>query len=132
MNLLKYPADSMVSFEEYKLEDADYAIVMIGSAAGTTKDAIDALRAQGKKVGLLKLRVFRPFPGMRLQKRCPIQRQSQFSTVRRDSAQAAVHYPQKSKSICMILALRQKLSAISMVWAAEIIPPSKQPKYLTS
>ena len=39
-------------FEEYKLEDADYAIVMIGSAAGTTKEAIDALRAQGKKVGL--------------------------------------------------------------------------------
>ena len=36
---------------------------MIGSAAGTTKDAIDELRNQGKKVGLLKLRVFRPFPG---------------------------------------------------------------------
>ena len=49
-------------FEEYRLEDADYAIVIIGSAAGTTKDAVDALRSQGKKVGLLKLRVFRPFP----------------------------------------------------------------------
>jgi pyruvate ferredoxin oxidoreductase alpha subunit len=55
-------------FEEYKLEDADYAIVMIGSAAGTTKEAIDALRAQGKKVGLLKLRVFRPFPGEEIAK----------------------------------------------------------------
>ncbi len=50
-------------FEEYKLEDADYAIVIMGSAAGTTKDAIDHLREQGVKVGLLKLRVFRPFPG---------------------------------------------------------------------
>jgi pyruvate ferredoxin oxidoreductase alpha subunit len=50
-------------FEEYRLEDADYAFVMIGSAAGTTKEAIDQLRAQGKKVGLLKIRVFRPFPG---------------------------------------------------------------------
>lgn len=50
-------------FEEYKLEDADYAVVIIGSAAGTTKDAIDALREQGKKVGLLKIRMFRPFPG---------------------------------------------------------------------
>lgn len=50
-------------FESYQLEDADYAIVMIGSAAGTTKDAIDELRAEGKKVGLLKIRVFRPFPG---------------------------------------------------------------------
>lgn len=50
-------------FEAYELEDADYAVVMIGSAAGTTKDAIDTLRAQGKKVGLLKIRLFRPFPG---------------------------------------------------------------------
>ncbi len=50
-------------FEEYKLDDAEYAIVIIGSAAGTTKDAIDELRASGKKVGLLKIRVFRPFPG---------------------------------------------------------------------
>lgn len=49
-------------FEAYKLDDADYAVLMIGSAAGTTKDAIDALRKEGKKVGLLKLRVFRPFP----------------------------------------------------------------------
>ena len=49
-------------FEEYRLEDAEYAILIIGSAAGTCKDAVDALRAQGKKVGLLKLRVFRPFP----------------------------------------------------------------------
>lgn len=49
-------------FEEYRLEDAEYAILIIGSAAGTCKDAVDALRSQGKKVGLLKLRVFRPFP----------------------------------------------------------------------
>ncbi len=49
-------------FEEYRLDDADYAIVIIGSAAGATKDAIDLLREQGIKVGLLKLRVFRPFP----------------------------------------------------------------------
>lgn len=49
-------------FEEYRLEDAEYALVMIGSAAGTTKDAVDRLREQGMKVGLLKLRVFRPFP----------------------------------------------------------------------
>ena len=49
-------------FEEYKLEDADYAIVAIGSACGTAKDAIDKLREQGVKAGLLKVRVFRPFP----------------------------------------------------------------------
>ncbi len=49
-------------FEEYKMEDAQYAVVMIGSAAGTTKDAVDALRAKGEKVGLIKIRLFRPFP----------------------------------------------------------------------
>ncbi len=50
-------------FEEYMLDDAEVAIVIMGSAAGTTKDAIDALRAKGIKAGLLKIRVFRPFPG---------------------------------------------------------------------
>ena len=49
-------------FEEYRTEDADYIMLMIGSAAGTTKDAVDALREQGIKAGLLKIRVFRPFP----------------------------------------------------------------------
>ena len=49
-------------FETYQLEDAECAIVIINSAAGTAKDAVDRLRAQGKKVGLLKIRVFRPFP----------------------------------------------------------------------
>lgn len=50
-------------FEEYKLDDADYAIVIIGSAAGTCKAAVDDIRERtGKKVGILKIRVFRPFP----------------------------------------------------------------------
>ena len=49
-------------FEEYKTEDADYVMVIIGSAAGTAKEAVDELREEGKKVGVLKLRVFRPFP----------------------------------------------------------------------
>lgn len=49
-------------FEEYKMDDAEYAVVIIGSAAGTTKDAVDKLRAQGVKAGLIKIRLFRPFP----------------------------------------------------------------------
>ncbi len=48
--------------EEYKTEDADYVIVTMSSTAGTTKFAVDRLRAKGKKVGMVKLRVFRPFP----------------------------------------------------------------------
>ena len=49
-------------FEEYKLDDAEIAIVCMNSTAGTTKFVVDKLREQGVKAGLLKLRVFRPFP----------------------------------------------------------------------
>lgn len=55
-------------FEEYCMEDADYAIVAIGSVCGTMKEAIDRLRAKGIKAGLLKVRVFRPFPGAEIAK----------------------------------------------------------------
>ncbi|MFQ6070548.1 MAG: transketolase C-terminal domain-containing protein [Candidatus Aminicenantales bacterium] len=49
-------------FEEYRLDDAETCIVVMSSAAGTCKDAVDELREEGKKIGLLKPRVFRPFP----------------------------------------------------------------------
>ena len=49
-------------FEEYKLDDAEIAIVCMNSTAGTTKFVVDKLRSQGIKAGLLKVRVFRPFP----------------------------------------------------------------------
>ena len=49
-------------FEGYKLEDAEIALVLLGSTAGTARVAVDKLRAAGIKCGLLKLRVFRPFP----------------------------------------------------------------------
>jgi len=48
--------------EEYRLHDADYAIVTIGSMTGAGKDAVDAAREAGEKVGLLKMKTFRPFP----------------------------------------------------------------------
>lgn len=53
-------------FEEYRTEDADYIMLIMGSAAGTAKQAVDDLREQGKKVGVIKLRVFRPFPAEEL------------------------------------------------------------------
>jgi pyruvate ferredoxin oxidoreductase alpha subunit len=49
-------------FETYQTEDAEAVIVVLNSAAGTAKAAIDTMRAQGKKVGLLKPILFRPFP----------------------------------------------------------------------
>ena len=48
--------------EAYELEDAERAIVALGSSAGTIKDVVDDLRAEGEPVGLLKVVSFRPFP----------------------------------------------------------------------
>ena len=53
-------------FEEYKMDDAEIAIVLIGSTAGTAKACVDELRDKGVKAGLIKLRVFRPFPAEEL------------------------------------------------------------------
>ena len=49
-------------YEKYKMDDAEVAIVTIGSAAGTTKAVINELREKGIKAGLIKIRIFRPFP----------------------------------------------------------------------
>jgi pyruvate ferredoxin oxidoreductase alpha subunit len=54
--------------EEYKTDDADAIIMTMSSAAGTTKTVVDRMREEGKKVGLLKLRMFRPFPYERVAK----------------------------------------------------------------
>ncbi len=48
--------------EEYHLDDAEYVIISLNSTAGTVKHTIDKLRKEGKKVGALKIRMFRPFP----------------------------------------------------------------------
>ena len=49
-------------FEDYKSQDADYIIVCMNSTAGTTKFVVDKLREKGIKAGLIKVRMFRPFP----------------------------------------------------------------------
>ena len=53
-------------FEAYRMEDAEIALVLIGSSAGTAKVTVDALRARGIPAGLVKIRVFRPFPAEEL------------------------------------------------------------------
>jgi len=53
-------------FEEYRMEDAELALVLMGSTAGTAKAAVDKLREEGVKAGLVKIRVFRPLPGEEL------------------------------------------------------------------
>ncbi|HNX17579.1 MAG TPA: pyruvate synthase subunit PorA [Methanoregula sp.] len=60
--------DYSAMVEGYKLEDAETVIVAMGSICGTVKDTIDDLRSEGAKVGLLKIRVFRPFPSEEIAK----------------------------------------------------------------
>ena len=48
--------------EAYRCEDAEVVLVALGSVCGTIKDAVDDLRNQGRKVGLIKIRCYRPFP----------------------------------------------------------------------
>ena len=55
-------------FEEYRLDDAEIAVVCMNSTSGTTKDVVDSLREKGIKAGMLKVRVFRPFPAEEIAK----------------------------------------------------------------
>jgi pyruvate ferredoxin oxidoreductase alpha subunit len=52
--------------EPFGMEDAETAIVVIGSTAGNARHVARALRAEGQKVGVVKIRCFRPFPGAEL------------------------------------------------------------------
>ncbi|MFW9854533.1 MAG: pyruvate ferredoxin oxidoreductase [Candidatus Thorarchaeota archaeon] len=54
--------------EGYQIDDAEYAFVTMGSGAGNARTAVDELRAKGEKVGLLKIRVYRPWFGKIFQK----------------------------------------------------------------
>lgn len=49
-------------FESYRLDDAEIGLVILNSAAGTAKDVVDAFRERGIRAGLLKPRLYRPFP----------------------------------------------------------------------
>ena len=60
--LKKITNNSYPYFESYKLKDAKYVIVAAGSTAGTIKEVVDKIREKGEKVGLLKIKLFRPFP----------------------------------------------------------------------
>jgi pyruvate ferredoxin oxidoreductase alpha subunit len=54
--------------EGYKIKDAETVIVAMGSTCGTISSVVDKMRAEGKKVGLLKIRLFRPFPYKEVEK----------------------------------------------------------------
>lgn len=52
--------------EEYRTDDAEFLLVSMGSMSGAAKEAIDTMRDRGVKVGLLRMRLIRPFPAKRL------------------------------------------------------------------
>jgi pyruvate ferredoxin oxidoreductase alpha subunit len=54
--------------DKYMMEDAEVALLGLGSSMGTARVAVDKLREKGKKVGIIALRLFRPFPVTALQK----------------------------------------------------------------
>ncbi len=56
--------------ETYKLEDAEYAFAAMGSVCGTIRYVIDDLRNKGKKIGMIKIKSFRPFPNAEIEKAC--------------------------------------------------------------
>ena len=59
------------SIDTYRMEDAEIALITLGTATCTARVAVDELRAEGKKVGLIKLRFMRPFPHEELRKALP-------------------------------------------------------------
>ena len=55
----RHPADAIIP---YRMEDAELALVSMGTTAATVRTAVDSARAQGRKVGAVRIRMFRPFP----------------------------------------------------------------------
>lgn len=62
----EFGRDGIGNIESYKMEDADHAIVAMGSIVSTARQFVDVQRQQGKKIGLVKLKTWRPFPGQEL------------------------------------------------------------------
>ena len=53
-------------FETFGMEDAEFAIIVLGSAAGTVRNEVECMRSRGIPIGMIKLRLFRPFPAKEL------------------------------------------------------------------
>ena len=101
-------------FEEYRMEDAQAAIVLIGSTAGTAKAAVDELRAQGKPVGLIKVRVFRPFPGEELA--AALSHVKAVAVMDKSESFSGCGGPLFHETRCALYDLEQRPKAVSIVY----------------
>ena len=88
--------------EDYRMEDAEYALVLIGSSAGTAKAAVDMLRAQGKKLELLRLEFSAPFPERSWQRLYLKQRQLQLWINQKVFPPRKDHFSPKQEVLYMI------------------------------
>ncbi|MEM4637567.1 MAG: pyruvate ferredoxin oxidoreductase [Candidatus Woesearchaeota archaeon] len=101
--------------EKYFTEDADHIVVAMSSACGILKDAVDELRRQGKKVGLLRIVLFRPFPELEVAQALKnaksvivLERASGFgaySPLYNEISAALYHYPKKPKMVNYVFGL---------------------------
>jgi pyruvate ferredoxin oxidoreductase alpha subunit len=110
-------------FEEFMLEDAEYAVVALGSAAGTAKDAVEALRADGMKAGLLKLRAYRPFPATEIA--AALQGKKAVAIFDRAASYGAASHPLFSETVAGLYAAGQLIPAVNILYGLggrEIIP----------
>jgi pyruvate ferredoxin oxidoreductase alpha subunit len=100
--------------EEYRTEDAEAVVLLMGSACGTMREAVDTMRNQGKKVGMVKLRVFRPLPHKLLKETL-----AKFKTVAvMDRADAVNSYggPLYTEATSLLYDLPQRPRALSYVY----------------
>lgn len=110
-------------FEEYMLEDAEYAVIALGSAAGTAKDAVEMLRADGMRAGLLKLRAFRPFPAQEIA--AALQGKKALAVFDRAASFGAACFPLFSEVVSALYLAGQQIPAVDILYGLggrEIIP----------
>jgi pyruvate ferredoxin oxidoreductase alpha subunit len=110
-------------FEEFMLDDAEYAVIALGSAAGTAKDAVEALRADGMKAGLLKLRAYRPFPAAEIA--AALKGKKAIAVFDRAASYGAATHPLYSETTAGLYTAGQLIPAVNILYGLggrEIIP----------
>jgi pyruvate/2-oxoacid:ferredoxin oxidoreductase alpha subunit len=108
--------------EEYCCEDADVVLVMSGSAVGTARDVIDRIREEGHRVGLLKIKMFRPFPKDLLREK--LAGRKKIAVIERDLSpgQCGIFYQELKWALCGSEEPLELFGFVSGLGGADITP----------